>query len=69
MTFLKQNYLTNGHMVAEEKNEPATALWRDWGFRMNLKMVLYLENLCLTEKSRLFIPQSSAKTLCVIHHK
>jgi hypothetical protein len=34
-----------------------TAVWRDWGFRLNLKMVLYLGNLCLTEKSRLFIPQ------------
>ena len=34
-----------------------TAVWRDWGFRLNLKMVLYLENLCLTEKSRIFIPQ------------
>jgi len=34
-----------------------TAVWRDWGFRLNLKMVLYLENLCLTEKSRIFNPQ------------
>ena len=34
-----------------------TAVWRDWGLRLNLKMVLYLENLCLTEKSRIFIPQ------------
>ncbi|MDR6845616.1 hypothetical protein J2W95_002326 [Flavobacterium granuli] len=36
---------------------PLTAVWRDWGFRLNLKMVLYLENLCLTAKSRIFIPQ------------
>jgi len=34
-----------------------TAVWRDWGFRLNGKLVLYLENLCLTEKSRIFIPQ------------
>jgi hypothetical protein len=37
--------------------EPLTAVWRDWGFRLNLKRFLYLENLCLTEKSRIFIPQ------------
>ena len=29
----------------------------DWGFRLNLKIVLYLENLCITEKSHVFIPQ------------
>ena len=34
-----------------------TAVWRDWGFRLNGKLVLYLENLCLTEKSRIFNPQ------------
>jgi hypothetical protein len=34
-----------------------TAVLRDWGFRLNLKMVLYLENLCLMEKTRIFIPQ------------
>ena len=34
-----------------------TAVWQDWRFRLNLKMVLYLENLCLMEKTRLFIPQ------------
>ena len=27
------------------------------GFGLNLKMVLYLENLCLTEKPRIFNPQ------------
>lgn len=34
-----------------------TAVWQDWGFWLNLKMVLCLENLCLTEKSRIFNPQ------------
>jgi len=36
---------------------PLTAAWRDWGFRQNLKMALCLENLYLTEKTRIFIPQ------------
>jgi hypothetical protein len=27
------------------------------GIRLNLKMVLYLENLCLTEKPRIFNPK------------
>ena len=40
-----------------KKTEGITAVWRDWGFRLNLKMVLYLENLCLTEKSRIFNPK------------
>jgi hypothetical protein len=34
-----------------------TAVWQDWGFGLNGKLVLYLENLCLTEKSRIFNPQ------------
>ena len=42
--------------VIIKKHHP-TAVWRDWGFRLNLKIVLYLQNLCLTEKSRIFIPQ------------
>jgi hypothetical protein len=37
--------------------EPLTVAWRDWGFRLNLKMVLYLENLCLTEKPHIFNPK------------
>ena len=37
--------------------ERITAVWRDWGFRLNLMIVLYLENLCLMEKSRIFTPQ------------
>jgi len=41
----------------EIKKHRITAVWRDWGFRLNLKMVLYLKNLCLTEKSRIFNPQ------------
>ena len=45
-----KNYSTN-------KAEPLTAVWRDWGFRLSGKLVLYWENLCLTEKSRIFIPQ------------
>jgi len=31
--------------------------WRDWGFRLNLKMVLYLGNLCLTEREGFLNPQ------------
>jgi len=34
-----------------------TAVWLHWGFRLNGKLVLYLENLCLTEKSRIFNPR------------
>jgi len=34
-----------------------TAVTRDLGIRLNLKMVLYLENLCLTEKPRIFNPK------------
>ncbi|MEL1256213.1 hypothetical protein AAEO57_20680, partial [Flavobacterium sp. DGU38] len=30
---------------------------RDLGFRLNLMMVLYFENLCLIEKPRLFNPK------------
>ena len=41
---------------------PLTAVWRDWGFRLNLKMVLYFGNLCLTEKSRIFSPQPRQAT-------
>jgi hypothetical protein len=40
-----------------KKGDRLTAVWRDWGFRLNGKLVLYLENLCLTEKSRIFNPQ------------
>ena len=40
-----------------KKPEHTTAVWQDWGFRLNGKLVLYLENLCLTEKSRIFNPQ------------
>ncbi|EKT4550807.1 hypothetical protein JE952_002464 [Flavobacterium psychrophilum] len=43
--------------IYTEKILRTTAVWRDWGFRLNLKMVLYLENLCLTEKSCIFNPQ------------
>jgi hypothetical protein len=34
-----------------------TAVTRDLGIRLNLKMVLYLGNLCLTEKPRIFNPK------------
>ena len=34
-----------------------TAVTRDLGFRLNLKMVLYLGNFCLTEKPRIFNPK------------
>lgn len=44
-------------MKYSDKVRVLTAVWRDWGYRLNLKMVLYLENLCSTEKSRIFIPQ------------
>jgi hypothetical protein len=40
-----------------------TAVWRDWGFRLNGKLVLYLENLCLTEKSRIFNPQPAPQSV------
>jgi len=46
-----------GKQNPDENSLRITAVWRDWGFRLNLKMVLYLENLCLTEKSRIFNPQ------------
>jgi hypothetical protein len=44
-------------MFGVNKKRHITAVWQDWGFRLNLKMVLYLGNLCLTEKSRIFILQ------------
>jgi len=34
-----------------------TAVTRDLGIRLNLKMVLYLENLCIMEKIRIFNPK------------
>jgi len=34
-----------------------TAVTRDLGIWLNLKMVFCLENLCLTEKSRIFNPK------------
>ena len=40
-----------------KKTERTTAVTRDLGIRLNLKMVLYLENLCLTEKPRIFNPK------------
>ena len=43
--------------ILHRKNERTTAVTRDLGFRLNLKMVLYLENLCLTEKPRIFNPK------------
>ena len=51
--------LTNGtkYQQIHKKKLVLTAVWRDWGFRLNLKMVLYLENLCLTEKPRIFNPK------------
>ncbi|SDH80652.1 hypothetical protein SAMN04488062_11515 [Flavobacterium omnivorum] len=39
------------------KKHPLTAVTQDLGIRLNLKMVLYLENLCLTEKPRIFNPK------------
>lgn len=36
---------------------PLAAVWRDWGFRINEKMVLYLENLCLNENPASVIPE------------
>ena len=46
-----------GKQNPDENSLRITAVWRDWGFRLNLKLVLYLENLCLTEKPRIFNPQ------------
>ena len=40
-----------------KKKRLPTAVTRDLGIRLNLKMVLYLENLCIMEKSRLFNPK------------
>lgn len=34
----------------QQNNPRITAVWLDWGFRLNLKLVLYLEILRLTEK-------------------
>ena len=34
-----------------------TAVTRDLGIWLNLKMVLYLENLCIMEKTRIFNPK------------
>jgi hypothetical protein len=42
---------------AQKMPEPLTAVWRDWGFGLNLRIDLCLENLCLTEKSHIFNPQ------------
>ncbi|CAD0009731.1 hypothetical protein FLAT13_05071 [Flavobacterium salmonis] len=40
-----------------KKKQPLTAVTRDLGISLNLKMVLYLENLCLTDKPRIFNPK------------
>ena len=42
---------------ARKMPEPLTAVWREWGFGLNLRIDLCLENLCLTEKSHKFNPQ------------
>lgn len=34
----------------KRKRHHITAVWLDWGFRLNLKLFLYLETFCLTEK-------------------
>ncbi|PKB15239.1 hypothetical protein CLU82_0303 [Flavobacterium sp. 5] len=38
-------------------NPPVTAVTRDLGIWLNLKMVLYLRNLCIMEKIRIFNPK------------
>ncbi|PKB15244.1 hypothetical protein CLU82_0308 [Flavobacterium sp. 5] len=40
-----------------QNKPPVTAVTRDLGIWLNLKMVLYLENLCIMEKSRIFNPK------------
>jgi hypothetical protein len=40
-----------------EKTEGTTAVTRDLGIWLNLNMVLYLENLCIMEKTRIFNPK------------
>jgi hypothetical protein len=42
---------------SKNKSQRLTAVTRDLGIWLNLKIVLYLENLCLTEKSRIFNPK------------
>jgi hypothetical protein len=46
----------NGN-TKQKKKRRITAVTRDLGIRLNLKMVLCLENLCLTEKPRIFNPK------------
>tara|TARA_R110000868_G_scaffold384810_1_gene652443 strand:- start:1900 stop:2094 length:195 start_codon:yes stop_codon:yes gene_type:complete len=36
---------------------PLTAVTRDLGICLNVEMVLFLGNLCLTEKTRIFSPK------------
>ena len=42
---------------AKNKKRLITAVTRDLGIWLNVEMVLYLRNLCIMEKSRIFSPK------------
>ena len=53
----QRTFISSYPKATQDTQHPLTSVWRDWGFRLNGKLVLYLENLCLTEKSCIFNPQ------------
>jgi hypothetical protein len=53
----QRTFISSYPKATQDTHRPITAVTRDLGIRLNLKMVLYLENLCLTEKPRIFNPK------------
>ena len=41
----------------KKKGEGITGVWQDWGFGLNLKLVLYFQSQCLTESQGFLNPQ------------
>ena len=54
------------HNIDGEKKRPITAVWLDWGFRLNLKLVLYLENFVLNRNINLNLVPNLAKRRDVV---
>jgi hypothetical protein len=55
---MRLNYYISSQIdLKNKKLHPLTAVTIDLGIWLNLKMVLYLENLCIMEKLRVFNPK------------
>ena len=53
----QRTFISSYPKATQDTQHHTTAVTRDLGIRLNLKMVLYLENLCLTEKPLIFNPK------------